>query len=76
MGAGGALLSRRTSISISLVTASSSALRFSSSGITLALELLDVLFEFSLVGVDLLFKQNGPFLQFPANVTHCLPFVR
>ena len=31
----------------------------------LALELLDELFEFSLVGVDLLFKQTGPVLQIP-----------
>jgi hypothetical protein len=35
-----------------------------------------VLFEFSLVGVDLRFKQTGPFLQFPADITHCLPLVR
>ena len=45
-------------------------------GIMLALELLDELFEFSLVGVDLVFKQTGPVLQIPADITHCLPLVR
>ena len=45
-------------------------------GIMLALELLDELFEFSLMGVDLLFKQTGPVLQIPADITHCLPLVR
>jgi hypothetical protein len=42
------------------------------SGIMLALELLDELFEFSLVGVDLVFKQTGPVLQLPADITHLL----
>jgi hypothetical protein len=45
------------------------------SGIMLALELLDESFGFSLVGVDLLFKQTGPILQIPADITHCLPLV-
>ena len=44
--------------------------------IVLGLELLDELVELSLVGIDLLFKQAGPVLQIPADVTHCLPLVR
>jgi hypothetical protein len=27
------------------------------------------------VGIDLLFKQAGPVLQIPADITHCLPLV-
>src|SRR3990172_9442920 len=45
------------------------------SGVLLSLELLDQFLELSLVGVDLLFKQSGPVLQVPANITHCLPLV-
>ena len=44
--------------------------------IMLLLELIEQLVELSLVGVDLLFKQAGPVLQIPADITHCLPLVR
>ena len=44
--------------------------------IMLLLELIEQLVELSLVGIDLLFKQAGPVLQIPADITHCLPLVR
>ena len=47
-------------------------------GTMLGSDLLHELFELSLVGVDLLFKQVGTVLQIPSyvtDVTHCLPLV-
>ena len=43
--------------------------------IVLASDLIDEFVELSFMGVDLLFKQSGPVLQVPANITHCLPLV-
>ena len=43
--------------------------------IVLTFELFHELVELSFMGVDLLFKQSGPVLQVPANITHCLPLV-
>ena len=72
MGTEVALRGLRCSISKTLFTASSSALRSASSAVLFPFQLIDQFFQLLLCSIDLLLRHVRPFLQISSDVTHQL----